>query len=191
MKRLIYFVKKNWIMLLLLLVAVLYVVNLLIKAPEQPLPQSPLPKTATFNSLTPGLSTSSDVEKALGKPTTTITENGKTSSEYKSTNVNRYHKVVYSNDQVMFISEVVNSVDNKDVESIKKEYGEPPFTLYHKSVNVSFNIYVYPENGIAYKAHADGTILEIWYFKPTDLNNFMSTWAKDYSRSRSSQQSGY
>lgn len=163
---------------------ILYIVSLFVKGPPgteaNPTP-TPNTKVATYKNLTPGISTEKDVTSVWGRPVTTETINGQTLSDYKSTNQYRFHQVVYVNGTAKLLKEIVNSNDNINADYVTGTYGSIKHKLYEKYPHSSFNLYVYPANGIAYLGHVDGTVKEIWYFEPTTFDNFISLWAQDFS----------
>ena len=90
------------------------------------------------------------------------------------------------------IKEIVNSNDNIDASFVTNSYGIAPNMLYEDLSNSVFNLYVYPQNGIAYLGAADGTLKEIWYFQQTKLDDFIKNWGTGFSIDPPSQSSvGY
>ena len=176
------FIRKYWILLLVVIAFILYVANLFIKSPTQTnKTHTNTPPSATFKSLVPGISTPDQVAEQLGKPVSTKTVNGETISQYKSTNQYRFNEVIYTNGSAQLIKEIVNSNDNINADYVTNVYGVAPYMFYNTLSNNHFNLYVYPQNGIAYLGHTDGTLLEIWYFQPTTIDDFVKTWADGYS----------
>jgi outer membrane protein assembly factor BamE (lipoprotein component of BamABCDE complex) len=144
-------------------------------------------KQAEFNDLKPGKSTKKKVEEELGNPITTEQKEEQEISEYKSSSEVNKHRVIYKDGKAIFINETVTIEDKKNFQPIIDEFGPAPHILYKGSMAVAgFGLYVYPENGIAYIGNpaGDGVILEIWYFEPTTINEFKSTWATGYSERR-------
>lgn len=162
---------------------VLYIVSLFVKGPAKDANPTPTPvaKVATYKNLIPGTSTENDVTSVWGRPVTTETLDGQKVSDYRSTNQYRFHQVIYYNGKAKLIKEIVNSNDNINADYITGTYGTTADKLYEKYPHSSFNLYVYPSNGIAYLGHVDGTIKEIWYFEPTTFENFIVDWGQDYS----------
>lgn len=185
MKKILNFIKKHWFLFLLILTSAFYFVNLSIKGPPETNPnvsQAPIVKVATFGTLTPGSSTANDVAKVLGSPIDTKTTDGTTTNQYKSTNQYRFHVVTFANGVAILIKKVVNSGDNITSDPIRSTYGVAPNLLYNKLNNNPFNLFVYPAAGIAYLGHEDGTMLEIWYFQPTTIDDFIKNWGSGFSK---------
>lgn len=141
---------------------------------------TPAPQRATFRDITPGISNEADLSKMLGTPLKSTTNNGITTDEYKSTSPVRNSIGIIENGKVSLIRQIVGSSENITADSITNIYGKAPEILYNKAPNSVFRLYVYPSNGIAYLGHSDGTLLEIWYFVPTTIEDFISKWGQNY-----------
>jgi hypothetical protein len=144
----------------------------------------PIPKEqAKYQDLAPGTSTRSDVINKLGEPASQTTN----TLNYKSSAAVKTNDVIMQGDTVKLIKEVVTLEDNKNVSDIKDQYGEPEYMLYGPRQEASFYLYIYPEKGIAYIGSEDQTtLLEIWYFAPTTIEQFKVSIAPDYSNTPSS-----
>lgn len=187
--------KKKTILITLLsiislfsLVLILYKININ-KQTNNPIISVPKPidKIASFKEIVPGETSLEEVNRLLGNPTSATTSGNITISDYKSSNEYRKHQVETENGNVLFVKEVVNMTDKINAEEIRKIYGIAPYILYEKSHQNPFDLYVYPSNGIAYIGHEDGTVSEIWYFKTTTINNFISQWGSNYSKEPSEE----
>jgi hypothetical protein len=184
MKKIINFFKKNswiWIIVVVLIAIIGDVYLQRVLNPEVTSTPTPVPKIASYKSVIPGVSTEDFLNEVLGTPVKTTIDGNKLLNEYKSTSELRFHSAVIENGRVIFIKEIVSSRDSTKASSVMESYNSAPNTLYSKSSNASFDLYVYPTNGIAYLGHKDGTLLEIWYFEPTTIGNFLNTWGSDYS----------
>jgi hypothetical protein len=133
-----------------------------------------------YNDLLPGESALSDVEKALGKPLSEQEINNLQKLEFKSVSETRNNEAIIKDQKLAFFKEMVYS--NKTAEDITKQYGVTDNILYGPDAYNGYNLYVYPENGIAYLGNpVTRDLLEIWYFSPTTLDDFKQNWAADYS----------
>lgn len=142
---------------------------------------------ASFNGITPGITNMDKVNELLGYPVEAKLSGDYGIDLYKTDNPNRFNRVISENGQVKMVQVELTEV-NKKAEEIRKTYGIAPYILYSKNPSSVFDLFVYLKNGIAFKGHHDGTVLEIWYFEPTDsIENFISTWAKDYSTEKSKE----
>jgi len=149
--------------------------------PEPSIP-SGTDQKASFGEIVPGTTTSDQINELLGFPVSSTVSGNITVSDFKSSNQYRTHQVELIDNGVAFVKEMVNPGDSRNSEDIRKTYGDDPYVLFEKSQQSPFLLYVYPNNGLAYIGHQDGTMLEIWYFVPTTIEDFMSKWAKDYSK---------
>jgi len=148
---------------------------------------TPAPKTASYKDIIPGVATEEELNKILGTPLRTTIDGSEKTDEYKSTSELRHHIAIIQSGKVVFIKEIVSAHDTIKSPNIVSIYGTAPNILYNKYPNSTFDLYVYPANGIAYLGHKDGGLLEIWYFQPTTIGNFITTWGKDYSLSKSTE----
>jgi len=195
MKKIITFLKKYLWVWIIIIVVVAYTGDLYLqKAGQKPSATpspTPVSQTASYKSIVPGIGTETELTKLLGKPLTQSTTGNQALLTYKSTNVYRHHVAIIENGKVVLIKEIVNSNDNKNADSVTSVYGVAPNTLYSKLPGASFSLCVYPSNGIAYLGHPDGTLLEIWYFQPTTIEGFISSWGQDYSTTPTSNENVY
>ena len=147
---------------------------------------TPVNKIADFNEIIPGKTSLERINELLGNPLSSTVSGEINVSSYKSTNQYRNHKV-YSKDGLaeLVVEEIING--SKTANDIRKIYGIAPEMLYEKTLSSVFNLYIYPSNGIAYLGHEDGGIFEIWYFVPTNINDFITKWGSDYSKEPSKE----
>lgn len=179
--------KKYILLTLIFLVLIAAVVNYINTSKQKAAISEPSKPAGTdqkagFGEIFPGQTTSDRVNDLLGFPVSSTVSGEITTSDFKSSNQYRTHQVELINGGVVFVKEVVNPGDSRSSEDIRKTYGDAPQVLFEKSQQSPFLLYVYPNNGLAYIGHQDGTMLEIWYFVPTTIEDFMSKWAKDYSK---------
>lgn len=185
MQRVVSFFKNNKWLWIVVVVFVAYFGDLSLQkslqSPSATPKPTPIAKKSTYQNISPGLSTESDLTKTFGDPLRRTAGSGQVELEYRSTSAIKNHYVLIRNGKLAILKETVTPEDNKSAASITSEYGVPQNILYNKLPNSSFQLYVYPENGIAFLGHSDGTIIEVWYFEPTSIEGFVSLWAPDYS----------
>lgn len=190
MKKVIDFIKRNSWIWIVVVVAAAYIGDLYLQKklnPQVGPTPTPVAQIASFKSITPGISTELDLNKILGTPVKTVISGNEKIDEYKSTSELRLHSAIIENGKVVFIKEIISANDTTTASSITDIYGKAQNILYSKLPNSTFNLYAYPSNGIAYLGHADGTLLEIWYFQPTTVDNLLQTRATDYSLTPSTE----
>lgn len=187
------FRKKWFYLILVILTAFLFFILKNRNAGNVPVSQPGIAnrEVASFGEILPGKTSIDRVNELLGFPINTNIVDGKNLQDYRTSNEFRNHQVITENSLVKLIKEAVNIEDAKSAETIRNTYGIAPYILYEKKPSSVFDLYVYPENGIAYIGHEDGTILEIWYFEPTTIDDFISKWANDYSKQKYSGKPQY
>lgn len=175
-----FFTKHKYLSVLILFIAAVVFFIFYLGSKRPPVTQ---PNQINFESITPGKSTTSDVNKVLGTPISQTQVNGYDLSDYKSTSPTRNNQVYYTNGTAQLIKEIVSFKDLKKVSDVTKKYGTPTNILYGPDTVSGFYLFVYLDKGIAYLGNPNtGDLLEIWYFSPMSLDNFISTWAQDYSK---------
>ena len=169
-------IKKHKIFFGILIIVFLYIgVKLLEK--DQQTPQTPSTTTenqATYESLSPGKSTKDEFIKALGDP---LSAQGNKLT-FKSNSPERHHEALLEENKVSFFKEIVTLKDEKKIDDIKNEFGEPDNTLYGPGSLGGFDLFVYAEKGLAYVGQQEsGVLLEVWYFAPTSFEEFKRKYA--------------
>lgn len=138
-----------------------------------------------YKNLEIGKSTRNDVIREIGAPQKEFSENGSTIIEYQTRNPNYNDQYVIINNSLDFVREII-TIDNPiRISDIENKYGDESTILYGPGSGISFYLYVYLKNGVAYIGHKEsGRIIEIWYFKPTDIDSFITNYAKDYYKNK-------
>lgn len=174
--------KLLFVLLAISILSVAYIVYLS-SAGKKNATKTPIPITGvTYNSLTPGLSTETDITKQLGTALKE-TQSGKTTTlEYKSTNPNFNNQLSVNSGTLSLVKQIVSSADNIFISDITQKYENYENILYKSGSSIGFNLYIYPDKGIAYLGHqGSGIVLEIWYFKPTTFDQFVNNYGQGYS----------
>lgn len=142
------------------------------------------PPQSNFQNIVPGTTTRKDLEQTLGKPTNIFQTDKEMVYQYPSSVKN-------------WPNEISITKDNQKVKLIKNYFPDETFqNLIQKLGNSSANplygpdsvngflTYVWPEQGLATVANnQSGIILEIWYFSPTTLEEFLKDIGKNLSTS--------
>ncbi|KKS96218.1 MAG: hypothetical protein UV71_C0001G0092 [Microgenomates group bacterium GW2011_GWC1_43_13] len=144
---------------------------------------SSIPKTgASYNDLTPGVSTIDDVQKTLGTPVKETQNDAVTLLEYESSNPNFNNEFNLRSGVLYFVKQQVTESDKISITNINEKYGSYEYVLYGPLSTSSFNLYVYPNKGVAYVGNQySGIVFEIWYFPPTTIEDFKTQYASDYT----------
>lgn len=174
--------KTKYLLVGLLLLSVISVVFVFSstkpKTDNNATPQPSNIKTIDWSKLTPGESTTKDVTDMLGNP---VRQKDNVYFFESSTSVAN-NEAIIENGTAQFFKEIVTLSDKKTVDLITSKYGLAPNTLYGSNSINGFNLYVYPNIGVAYLGNSiTQDLLEIWYFKPTDIETFTQEWGDGYS----------
>lgn len=171
---------RIWKVILVLVAAILIAAFIISRSkPTNQDQNGPALKGASFNTLLPGQSTRSDAIEQLGEP---LDDKESTSLDFKSSNTNLPHRVETEDEKITFIKEIITAKDGKSSTDIVELYGNAPNVLYGLDSIHGFNLYIYPDKGIAYIGHfKEPVLLEVWYFQPTTFEGFRDKWAPDYS----------
>ena len=139
-------------------------------------------KLLSYNGITPSKSSKNDLLQTLGQPDQISTESG-TTYEYKTNSPVRNDKYFLNDkDKVNLIKEIITSKDNIKFSDLIKKYGNSYTLLYGPDAQTGFNFYVYLEGGVAFIGNKNTEdVIEIWYFPKTDVQNFIKSYAPDYS----------
>ena len=173
--------KRTKIIIVFALVLVVVGVAFLFLRSRSVSPPTPPPPTtgAGYKSLVPGVSTKDEVIARLGLP---LNDTNGPILNYKSTNPNLPHAVSVEGNTAVFIKEQVTLEDKITKDGLIQLYGQPPEEVYGPNSVNGFNLFVYPDKGVAFLGHTTGSgVLEIWYFPPTTIESFLQTWGADYS----------
>lgn len=197
MKKIFNFIKNNWLVILVILSLLLTIINKIIKGPasNRVVEITPTPSTTiNYKAITPGKTSLDEAESILGSPLKQ-TQNGDTIlAEFASTNKYRNNFIYAQKGTVVLIKEMVIVGDPQEARKAKditSVLGTAPFRLYRQEPQSFIDLYVYPSNGIAYLGGEDGSLSQIWYFKPTTIEDFSYNWAQGYSSDPFTGQNAY
>lgn len=181
---------KKVVIVTLLVVIIIAGVVFLLKSRSMTKQESKNQET-TFNykSITPGSTTKEDVISILGDPLNQSQNESLTTYEFTSLVEARPHEATFEDDELLLFKETVNL--NKTAKDIKDKYGEATNMLYRSAVAGGFALYIYPNQGVAYLGDTSGKniVTEIWYFKPTTIEEFKAKWAPDFYDSVATEES--
>lgn len=176
-------ITRRKVIIFLILVIVIIGVSYFFLSISKNIPTSTLPSTGVkYNGLAPGISTGKDVTATLGTPVKDTQTGGVRTLEYKSNNPNFNNQFVFKQNVLSFIETNILPADNVDINTIENQYGQNEQALYGPGNSNGFNLYVYPDKGVAYIGNRQiNDVSEIWYFPPTDLQTFINLYAQSYS----------
>lgn len=179
--------KNKYFRLSLILIGILVVSFLIInRKPSQPVPKPTTTPIATTRpteglkpeNISPGNSTLEDLKRVFGEPQGQIGN----SYLFKSVSPTRSNEAVLSDGRLTFFREVMGPNKERTIDELQRLYGQEDKILYNEFSGGGYNLYAYPQKGVAYvgKPKAD-VLLEVWYFIPTTYESFKETFAPDYS----------
>lgn len=172
------FIKKYWLFIALASIAVMLFFARYIVKPEEIL--EPKGTAPSWNEITPGKTKITEVEQRLGKPSSETRLGSKTLHTFPLEEGGPSHKVTTENEVVKLVKE--QYYGDEKLDNFKQRYGDPQTELYGPYESMGFKVYVFTKNGIALIASTnDGTILEIWYFEPTSIEEFVKNWGSNLS----------
>lgn len=136
-------------------------------------PQNQTPQIAWQDDIRAGVTTRNELESKLGPPLKSqAIENGQT-LVYPSTNEVRPHEVDITGNTISTIKEQVIADEKGSLPGYIQKYGQPEQIIYGKHDTIAPG-HFWGQNGLLIFANDhDGTIIEIWYFKPTTIGNFL------------------
>lgn len=173
--------KKIMIIAVLFAILVLLVVANIInmKKKEEPIPTPAPGQTYYYQNLIPGVATKEDVINTLGTPIKSNVVEENEVLYFKSDVEDRPHQAYINENRMVLFKEVVRW--NKNIYDIQKILGNPKNILFTSDIPGSFQVYIYPNSGVAYISHPKTTsITDIWYFSPISFEEFKSSWGKNF-----------
>ena len=138
-------------------------------------PSTP-PGTPWQDSIFPGFSTKEDVESMLGQPLNITEENEKLIYSYSSEVPTRNHSVYISQDKVEIIKEQITSQNRKNLSEFTQKYGSFDAKVFGYHGSFAPGHFWAKEGILVFAGQFDGNVVEIWYFKPTTLNNLLISY---------------
>jgi len=127
--------------------------------------------------IVPGVSGKDDLLEKIGDPKEEL-EDG---YAFNSNSPTRPHEAKLEDDTLTFFKEIITSQGERTIFSMKSAYGNPDYILYGERAGSGDYLYIHPSDGVAYIGNAaTNSIIEVWYFEATSIDNFKSRWASNY-----------
>lgn len=170
------FLKKNiLIVLLAFLATILLVLKVFIIPQEKPRP----PAGISWKGIVPGETQELEVKSKLGEPENTSQQGPQTIFSFGS-ETGPADRIISENNIVGIIK--IHYFEEQSLDSFFAEYGKPDGEFWGEYKTVGFKTYVFLKNGIALVANPNsGIVVQIWYFKPTTITEFLSRWGQELS----------
>lgn len=186
------FIKKYQLLIFLsFLLGILIFIKIFLRVSEtgniSPLltPTPTISISANLKDIIPGKTTKNELDNKLGQPIKIEESLNYDVYSYLSENKNWPNQIYVpkKEDKVSLIKEYFPQ--EKYSQFIEK-YGQPEKELYNSHSQAGFSVFVFAQKGVAITADSNSEIvLEVWYFSPTTLEDFLSTLGKDLTLSPS------
>jgi hypothetical protein len=145
--------------------------NPIINPNATPLPSDFNLNYNSFNQLTPGKSTLSDVEKINGAAISSSKNGNETLLYYQTPSTDYKNTVVLKNGLLYYSLENVFNSSRGSYSDYISSYGQPDLTLYNSDSSL-FQWYIFLKQGIGVEVSGND-VLQILYFAPESKNDFI------------------
>lgn len=167
------FLKSEWLLLILGTVSIaLFIVAILSFSRNRQEP--PLQGAPWQGDIYAGRTTLQGLESKLGPPPQTSEKDGELVYLYSSTSEYRPHQVEFSGNTISIIKEQVIAAEKGKLTDYLQEYGQPEAEIFGPHGSFAPGHFWGKDGLLVFAGQFDGTIVEIWYFAPTTLQNFLS-----------------
>ncbi len=161
----------------LIIIAIISLVLRILTPPQKIVPQ-PDPIQPVWNGFRLNITKASDVEKLLGKPTSTEKIELGEYYNYPSAYEVLPQQVLIRDGVVALIKQRI-APDAPNYQSLVNSLGKEDFIQYTPFGGEIYPLYVYPSKGLALARDESGDALEIWFFSPTTAEDFKNTFGKE------------
>lgn len=128
------------------------------------------------NQIYAGTTTKEELKSLLGSPIKVDDRNGQISYFYSSANQYRPHEVNVLGNTVNLIKEQVIEEEKGRLADYTQKYDQPERKLYGKHGAFAPGHFWSKAGLLIFANEFDGKIIEIWYFSPTTLENFLQQY---------------
>lgn len=126
--------------------------------------------------IAPGNTTSEELKNKVGRPLETKIENSKIIYSYPTSNEKRQTKIDIAQDVVQLIQEPVIAKEKGILNDYISKFGNPEKVLYGKYSYASPANFWGDKGLIVFGNPISGLIIEVWYFAPTSLDEFLRNY---------------
>lgn len=179
--------KHKYISVLLALVVFFIVVKIIFPTPvpktppvfPTPLPTPTISYRSNWKNIYPGITPLSEIESKLGKPSKTKMLQNEIVYSYPSENKNWPDQVFVSkeNNQIVLIK---TYFPKENYDYFTNRYGQSDKEMFGPHSQAGFSTFIFSNEGLAIVAEKKSKkVLEVWYFRPADIENFLQTIGKD------------
>lgn len=173
------FLKKYWFFVLLGFIAtILIVVNIFIPK-ESKKDTTPTP-VESYKGITPGKTTTQELNGILGAPDPKQSDFSNNMLAYPREGGGPNHQVYADGNTVEFFKQ---QALEGNLSTYTNKHGLYEGEFYGDYQESGFKTYVWATKGIAVVASINnGYLFEVWYFKPSTMEDFLSKWGKNLTK---------
>lgn len=173
----VFFRKNGLLILLAFLATILFVLRVFVGLGKKEPPQ---PIVFSWKGVVPGETQTAQLTNILGIPENSSQERSQITFSFRADDGGPPDRIISENNVVGIIKE--HYFEGKNLTSFIEEYGQPEAEFWGEYKTVGFKTYVFPGKGIALVANQnDGGVIQIWYFKPTTISEFLLKWGQGLS----------
>lgn len=166
------FLRSEWFLLFLGTLSITLIILATISFSKTKNVEAP-PGTPWQNNIYAGKTIKEELQSKLGAPLKIEEKEGRILYFYSSTNQYRPHQVELSNDTVSLIKEQVIENEKGRLDDYIQKYGQPEAEVFGPHGIFAPGHFWGKAGLLVFANNFDGAIVEIWYFAPTTLNNFL------------------
>lgn len=178
------FFVSHWFVIFIVLAFLLTILSLIIRSL---LPKTVPIKENTWNGITPGYSSYTQLLEKLGPPLETSETATGFELKYQSDFLALPNQVVTSKEgTVQFVHEYLKYDPEHVLKTYIEQYGKPDLVLNDPRSGVALQANVFLKYGVVVIAHVkDGSVEQKWYFSPTDQQTFLESWGENLTEAGS------
>lgn len=120
-----------------------------------------------------GESTKEEVESTLGPPVKTQEKHGELSYFYPTANQYRLNEIEFRKNIVSIVKEQVIGNEKGVLNDYLQKYGQPEVKLFGQHGTFAPGHFWGQRGLLVFASQNNGAIVELWYFTPTTLANFL------------------
>ena len=166
-------IKSEWLFILLGLLSITGFSVAIFSFLTKGIQKTP-PGTAWQNNIFAGTTTKKELEDKLGPPVNVTQKDNNTIYTYSSASQFRPHEVDLTRNTVSIIKEQVVGDEKGKLADYIQKYGQPEAILIGQHGYAAPGHFWGKDGIMVFANDFDGTIIEIWYFEPSQLVSFLA-----------------
>lgn len=141
---------------------------------QKPKPQTQ-PQQASWQNIYAGTTSERELTSTLGPPNKKDTANDLQTYYYPTENEYRPNTVEIKENKVSIIKEQITPNQSINLSEFSAKYGPSENTLYGHYGTIAPGYFWSRHGLLVFAGQNEGNVLEIWYFAPTTLGNFLES----------------